>query len=293
MLKRLLNEYEEATNDVLKPLSDKWGAHAFVKVKTASILPIEKSGIDDSAFRFALQSEFDFVVTDDDLQPLFAVEFDGETHKTELQRDRDRKKNQLCERFCLPLLRINSRYLVRKYRQMDLLSWFINYWFSDRVIADAYEAGQIPSHEFVDPSMILSLPETTQEFPLWLSGDVRCQIERLYERGECLDACPSCFVGTDMENNYRAIAYIRVTEGFAVRSRTAMRQQQFNAPLHEVLETIAVHDLYQSLVDVLVKTLSPISAEELARELDDFRRRFKIVSSSTYGDPPTSQQPAI
>ncbi len=81
MLKRLLNKSEEATNEVLKPLSDKWGAHAFVKVKAASILPIEKSRIDDSEFRFALQSEFDFVVTDDDLQPLFAVEFDGETIK--------------------------------------------------------------------------------------------------------------------------------------------------------------------------------------------------------------------
>src|SRR6266487_2731666 len=115
MLKRLLNKSEEATNEVLKPLSDEWGAHAFVKVKAASILPIEKSGIDDSEFRFALQSEFDFVVTDDDLQPLFAVEFDGETHKTEQQQHRDRKKDQLCERFHFPLLRINSRYLVCKY----------------------------------------------------------------------------------------------------------------------------------------------------------------------------------
>ncbi len=70
----------------------------FVKVKAASILPIEKSGIDDSAFRFALQSEFDFVVTDDDLRPLFAVEFHGNTHETEVQRQRDRKKNQLLTR---------------------------------------------------------------------------------------------------------------------------------------------------------------------------------------------------
>src|ERR1035441_4957302 len=113
MLKRLLTEYEEATNEILKPLSEKWGAHAFVKVKAASILPIENSGIDHSAFHFALQSEFDFVVTDSDFQPLFAVEFDGESHNTEKQQHRDLKKNQLCERFRFPLLRINSKYLVR------------------------------------------------------------------------------------------------------------------------------------------------------------------------------------
>jgi Protein of unknown function (DUF2726) len=293
MLKRLLNQYEEATNEVLKPLSDKWGAHAFVKVKAASILPIERSGIDDSEFRFALQSEFDFVVTDDDLQPLFAVEFDGATHKTQQQQNRDRKKNQLCELFSFPLLRINSRYLARKYRQTDLLSWFINYWFADRMIGDAYDAGQIPAHEFVDPSMILSLPGTTKEFPLWLSGDVRCQIERLYEQRQCLDAIPSCFVANDSEKNHRAIAYIRITESATVRSRTAMRQQQFNVPVCEVLEAIATHDLYQNVVDVLEKRVSPISVEELARELDDFRARFQIVSSSTYGDPPTSRQRAI
>ena len=55
-----------------------------MKVKAASILPIEKSGIDDlwSALRYSRNLT---VVTDDDLQPLFGVEFDGEAHKTEQQ----------------------------------------------------------------------------------------------------------------------------------------------------------------------------------------------------------------
>jgi hypothetical protein len=141
MAKRLLTQAEEATNDILKPLCEKWGAHAFIKVRVADVLPIENSGIDDSAFRFALQSHFDFVVADADIRPLFAVEFDGNTHTSDVQQQRDGQKNQLCERFAFPLLRINSRYLVSKYRQMDVLTWFVSYWFAARMIDDAYEQG--------------------------------------------------------------------------------------------------------------------------------------------------------
>jgi hypothetical protein len=68
-----------------------------------------------------------------------------------------------------------------------------------------------------------------------------------------------------------------------------MRQQRFNVPLSEVLEAIAIHDLFQNLGEVLEKRLSPIRVEELARELDDFRGRFQSVKSSTYSDPPTSR----
>src|SRR5437899_12157183 len=102
MAKRLLTQAEEAVNDVLKPLCENWGVHTFIKVRLADVLPIENSGIDNAAYHFALQSHFDFVAADSDLNPRFAVEFDGETHASNVQQQRDRQKNQLCERFCLP-----------------------------------------------------------------------------------------------------------------------------------------------------------------------------------------------
>lgn len=289
MAKRLLTQAEEATNEILKPLCEKWGAHAFPKVRLADVLPIENSGIDDSAFRFALQSHFDFIVTDDDLELLFAVEFDGETHESAVQQARDDKKNQLCERFRIPLLRINSRYLPQTYRQMDLLSWFVNYWFAGRMIDEAYEQGQIPPYEYADPTMIISLPATSKTFPLWLSADVRCHIEKLCEHGRCLDPIPSCLVGSDTAGNYRAISYMRITEKHVVLSLTGMRAQRFHVPASEVLEAIAVHDLYQNLMEVLEGRQSPVALELLREKLDQFREKFTEVCSSTYGDPPTSR----
>ncbi len=287
MAKRLLTQAEEATNDILKPLCQKWGAHAFIKVRVADVLPIENSGIQDSAFRFALQSHFDFVVADADIRPLFAVEFDGDTHASEVQQQRDHRKNQLCERFRFPLLRINSRYLACQYRQMDVLSWFVNYWFASRMIADAYEDGQIPPYEYVDPSMIVSLPGMPNAFPLWLSADVCCRIEKLSENGRCADPIPSCLVGEDKAGNYRAISYIRINERQAVFSLTGMRPQQFQVPASEVLEAIAVHDLYENLMEVLEGRQCSVAVDVLAKKLDDFRAKFTELCSSTYGDPPS------
>jgi hypothetical protein len=289
MAKRLLTQAEETTNNVLKPLCEKWGAHAFIKVRLADVLPIENSGINGSAYRFALQSHFDFVVTDADIRPLFAVEFDGDTHISDVQQQRDRQKNQLCERFGFPLLRINSRYLVTQYRQMDVLSWFVNYWFAKQMIFDAYEQGQIPPDAYVDPTMFVSLPGSKDKFPLWLSADVSCRIRKLHNEGHCLDASPSLFVASDEQGNYRAISYLRITETSAVWSLTGMRPQQFPVPATEVLEAIALHDLSEKLKHVLEGRQQPTLLEELAKDLDRFRDQYRVVCSSTYGDPPTRQ----
>ena len=76
-LKRLLNKPEEATNAILKQVCEEWGAHVFIKVRLADVFPLDGSGIAQADYRFALQSHFDFIVTDTDLKPLFAVEFDS------------------------------------------------------------------------------------------------------------------------------------------------------------------------------------------------------------------------
>jgi hypothetical protein len=120
-----------------------------------------------------------------------------------------------------------------------------------------------------------------------LSADVRCRIEKLSESGCCIDPGPSCLVGTDNAGNYRALAYIRVTEQNAVFSLTGMRPQRFRVPTSEVLESIAVHDLFENLMEVLDGRQCPVAIEVLRRKLDEFRGKFTEVCSSTCGDPLT------
>ena len=206
-MKKILNFHEEVTHLRLREVCDAHGAHVFAKMRVADVLPIEKSGIDDALFRYALQSHFDFLVADSEHTPLFAVEFDGPTHKDVTQQERDSRKDELCERFGLPLLRINSRYLNRKYRDMDMLTWFVHVWFAGKWFEEAQASGQVPHDEPFMPLAFVSLPGTEKRYPLWLSAVVRGKIQKLFFAGKILDMVPSQVIGTDTSGNYHALAF--------------------------------------------------------------------------------------
>src|SRR6185503_17574285 len=77
MHKRLLNKSESVVDHKLAAVCKEWSARVHNKVRIADVLFIEDSGISGNDYSFALKSHFDFVVTDADYLPLFAVEFDG------------------------------------------------------------------------------------------------------------------------------------------------------------------------------------------------------------------------
>ena len=132
MFKRLMNYQEELTHLRLTEACARNSARVNPKVRLADILPIENSGISDILYKFALQSHFDFIVTDSGHMPLFAVEFDGPSHGHQVQGARDDKKDGLCERFELPILRIDAQFINKKYRNLDLLTWLVEFWFAKR-----------------------------------------------------------------------------------------------------------------------------------------------------------------
>ena len=80
------------------------GASVYPKLGVADVLPIERSGLSDEQFQYALRSHFDFVVTTADGSPFFVVEFDGPIHGSTRLARRDALKNGLCEPFNLPFL---------------------------------------------------------------------------------------------------------------------------------------------------------------------------------------------
>src|SRR5262245_23516917 len=101
-LKKILNLHEEVSHKRLRKACEKYGASVYPKMRVADVLPIENSGISSDLYRFALQAHFDFLVTDNDHSPLFAVEFDGPRHRTGEQINRDERKKKLCEQFHSP-----------------------------------------------------------------------------------------------------------------------------------------------------------------------------------------------
>ena len=132
MLKVLFNFSERLTYSRLLEVCDLRKASVFAKVRLADVLPIDHSGLSSELFQFALQAHYDFVVTDLSHHPLFAVEFDGPLHNDDVQAERDARKDELSERFGLPLLRIKGKDLYRDEHRLDQLTWYVERWFDDR-----------------------------------------------------------------------------------------------------------------------------------------------------------------
>jgi len=283
MVKKLLNLHEEVTHSRLKVACSEWGATVFVKVRTADVLPIESSGIPAADFRFALRSHFDFVVCDAEHTPLFVVEFDGPSHDKPDQARRDIQKNSLCERFQFPILRINARYLVRKYGTFDLLSWFVHVWFLADGFRKAQEQRTVPANEIFDPAFVVSVSGIRGLFPLWLSAQPLIEIQRLNKAGRCQDFCPSYFIGLDEAGTYRAIAYLGITEDSGTFVTTAMRSQLFPFADSEILHEILMQEVYERILRTIAGEEGPVPLCEIHRLVREYQQRYRLASAGWLG----------
>jgi len=150
MLKKIMNLHEEITHSRLRSVCENYSASVYPKFRLADVLPIEGSGISNEDYRFAMQSHFDFLVADREHQALFAVEFDGFSHRDEAQIKRDAIKNRLCDKFELPLLRINSNYLLKNTATWIFLAGLLKSGFWQRAFMK-------PKKEEKSPMMNLSI----------------------------------------------------------------------------------------------------------------------------------------
>ena len=282
MTKLLLDKYEALTDARLNELSKSWGVRVFAKVRLADVLPVERSGIDSNLYRFALQSHFDFVVADENHRPKLAIEFDGQSHFTEKQLARDRKKERLCEVFDMPWLRINSRYLERIYRGMDLLGWFVHWHFGYEMLLEAQQAGEIPWDDPIDPLFLHSIEGERRSFPLWISHVNQAKLYRLLSEGRIFDPGISTAVVSDSDGNTYAFGSIRISSSEGVAAKTAMRSQGMRADAASVLEQIVCHEVYCELMDVLAARKHPIECDTIHAMRESLTSGRSMLRSSTW-----------
>ena len=286
MLKKLLNRSEEVVNARLRVVVEEHGAHVFPKVRLADVLPIERSGIADDLYGFALKAHFDFIATDDELLPLFAVEFDGPKHAAREQERRDITKNALAMHFELPLLRVRSAHVFRTYDGWDLLSWIADVWFLQKEFDHAYEKGQLPPDFVFDAMSVVSSSDKPRHFPYWLGLDAQLGIRRLHEKGMCQDSCPSSFIGVAEDRTCYGMAAICTTARQAVDVRSAMRPQQFPVDLTELLHGVLINDLYQALLEVLHGRSAPRKSSDVDEDIRHFCSQLEMRSRSGWLLPP-------
>lgn len=282
MLQKIFSsEYERMTYDKLFKICQKYGAAVFPKVRVADVIRISNSGISDEEYSFALKSHFDFTVCDIKSEsPLFAVEFDGIYHKTEIQKRRDKIKNRLAERFDLPLLRINSRYLEKKYRDLDMLSWCIEVWFLADGFYKAQQSGSIPKDELFDPFSII-VSGNKKFFPFFLSYDIRTELKKLFDKKKIKSF--NSWIGKDENNNYRGISWININDEFGLKTISGMKSQSFPIIESELLEEIMIFDLYEQLLNYFNNRSMPVLNQEIFKKFNIFESRYKLASFSFFG----------
>jgi len=277
VIKKILNTPERTTHELLRDACSRNSAEVFAKIRVADILPIENSGISDDLFRFALQSHFDFVVGDAQQSPLFAVEFDGPNHREAIQIERDSKKDLLCDRFDLPILRINAEYINRKFRNLHLLTWFVEVWFFTKAVEEGQESGVLPGDEDFDPFFAYSIPGLMGKFPLWLSLEPRLKFQKMHESGIVATPVPSKIVGRDENGRCRGLSYIRMGEKKGVFVSTVMRSQHFPVHASEVLCEILPFLLHQRIADAVNGDDPALPWEQVNSVVAGFRKFLRTI----------------
>jgi hypothetical protein len=283
----LVNNYEKLTHDKLAAACRAESARVCPKVRVKDALPIEQSGVSAEYFRYSLQSHFDFVVADKDWNALFAVEFDGPLHDSLDAERRDLIKNELCHRFGLPLLRVNANHLQRRFRQWDLLSYFVETWFLKRAFDDAQAKGTIPVEEDFDPMFVFS-DGGEKRWPYWFAAPSQIEIQRLQKAGKIAHFAPSHLIGRDPAGNYRCLAYLKISDDAWAVIRTAMRAQLFDVRTSDVVWQVGIVELRERLDEILDQGAPPHRHTEVEALVRRFEDAYSLCSSGGVLEPPLS-----
>jgi hypothetical protein len=282
-LKRILNKSEELTHERLLTVCRSNGSAVYPKMRIADVIAVERGGLSREETRFGLQAHFDFVAVDDEQQPLFVVEFDGPSHSSAVQKNRDKKKERLCRLAALPMLRVDSHYLV-KHRHMDLLTWFVEVWYTQRAFDDAQGKGLVAWDEGFDPFSVASISSMPEPWPLWLSRAAIDFVRTLHKKGAVIDPIPCYAIGKDEQGSYRGIAWLRLTEKTAILAASTLRSQLFDVDVGEALEQLVVLELHERLRRTISGTFAPQSAVVVERAVTSFRQALEPRRSATVGN---------
>jgi hypothetical protein len=278
---KLLNKSEELTLQKLSSAIKEHGVRLFSKPRVADVLPIYGSGIDDDLFAYCLKAHFDFVVTDSETKPLFAIEYDGPLHKSDQQQIlRDAQKNDICQKFDFPLLRIKSAWINKEYRGMDLLTYFVDTWFQAEAFYEAQKNGIIPYDETFDPTLIVYHPSKKLQWPYWLSLDIQIKFRQMHKAGKIIDVLASDWVGLDQNNNYRCISWLLVNDGKYAIAETGIRSQNFCVDESWLLYQLSLFDLLKD-IELILKGQKWTTENELERKLKYYESNYDMRSTGS------------
>jgi hypothetical protein len=166
---------------------------------------------------------------------------------------------------------------------MDLLGWCIHVWFSSGIVREAELSGQIKAGD-VSPLDLVAIDGCDVPLPLWFSRDVRAKFWELSRDSPEIDPIPTCIVSEGKTGEIRAVAIMRINAKEGILASTGMRSQHFDVPLDELVEDLAVIELWETYQRVKRGELQPEPIVNIRQSAIAFRDRYAVLSFSTCGD---------
>jgi very-short-patch-repair endonuclease len=279
----LLNKSESRVDAELAKIADEWGMRVHIKPRLADVITKEKTPLTQRVFDYYTRSHFDFVLTDTEMRPVMAIEYDGPLHQTDpKQAERDAIKNDLCKDAGLGILRINDNHVTKLYRGMTLLRWIIEVRAMEEAFYEAQQVGQIPYDEPFDPGLIAS-DGKGKRFPYWLSAPATISIHEFFKAlGPETKKSWTGIVGSDSAENGFRLSWL-VFGDQVLWARTAVRRQLLDFPHHDLLNELDTCELGILLKQYRAGQVSSCSWQEFKPILHTFEKRYNARMSHGMG----------
>jgi hypothetical protein len=179
-LKRILTTGESAVLATAQEVASALGAQVWAKMRIADVLEIDKSGISDELYSYALRGHFDTLMVRDNLARM-AIEFDGPWHNAR----HDAKKADLCDFFSLPLVRVCIGHLTARNFEDNAVSFLIHQLECVDQFLENY--GNDPDEPY-DPAWFIAVPGKDRRWPFAYANRWRGRlVKRLKENAHKFD----------------------------------------------------------------------------------------------------------
>ena len=168
MLKKILTQGERAIWSTATQFAKELGVEVFAKMRIADVAEIKNSGISNELYNYALRAHFDVLLVRDN-RAVLAIEFDGLGHEPH----NDTRKNSLCDRFNIPLVRVAPLHIASRNFEDDAVTFLIHQFFCVESFLSRF--GNEP-YEPYDPLYFISVPGKERTLPFAYSQRWRGQL---------------------------------------------------------------------------------------------------------------------
>ena len=286
--RRILNLAERETAEELESVVYEHDCLVYKKVRVADVLDINRSGLSNQEYGYALKAHFDFVVARRrDTQALFAVEYDGPLHRSEEEvQDRDRLKDGICDKLGLPLFRVDGEFVYQEVGRFRLLPLFIDVWFLGEAFYEQQVEGGIPMDEDFDPYSVIGVSGKRIIRKYDPAQQSRDQLHQYHERGITRALNPVFLRGRDPSGKYAVCLAVSYVRDGALCATGCFRTVNFGYFLPgDIAEDIATIDLASKIPLHMEGVIQVSTYEEVADEFERWDFGVWRIQKDPHGPP--------